>query len=141
MGLFKNLILFWGGKKSISPILVQHNYTQHKELQHNVMILTLNMNSTQRNNTMPLCWMSNFMYCNAECSSAGCHYDERCSAILKCSFLERFCTIQVTFFLTWTSEYSLAESANHTTSKSWTKARTFAEFSTLDAGILVYAMQ
>ncbi len=50
----------------------QHNVTQHNGTQHN----GTQHYGTQHNNTLPLSWMSRFIFYYAECRYAGRHYAE-----------------------------------------------------------------
>ena len=40
------------------------------------LFVTVNINDTQQNNDLILCWVSCFIFCYAECPYAECPYDE-----------------------------------------------------------------
>jgi hypothetical protein len=60
---------------------IQSNDTQHNQIQHKRIITNIQHNDTQYIDTLPLCrmslcWVSWFIYWNAECRYAECHNPE-----------------------------------------------------------------
>ncbi len=55
---------------------IQHNNIQHNDTQHKGIFTTLSINDNQQNNTLPICCVSHFVNCCAECRYAECHYPE-----------------------------------------------------------------